>query len=262
MIDTHSHLLPGLDDGAATMDESLAMAREAARQGVREILCTPHLVEPNLNALDRGAISIEMLREALAAEGIDLVLHLGFEIDFYTALSAAPAELAPFASGATGRVLIIEMPYEGWLPRTGEALFRLRLAGFTLVLAHPERSERVQRHPEVLEELLRQGAVAQGTVPSLMGDFGTSARRTLLRLLSSGRLSLLATDAHHSRPAAWGFEPAFNELAHLAPDADRDLIVQRNPHSLLNGDALAQAQPSRIKAGIRGLLDRISGNLV
>ena len=100
------------------------------------------------------------------------------------------------------KALIIEMPYDGWLPRADEALFRLRLAGFLPVLAHPERSDRLQRRPEVLDGLLRQGAVAQGTVASLPGDL-VASRRALLGCVSHGDLALLATDAHHSRPRAW-----------------------------------------------------------
>jgi protein-tyrosine phosphatase len=236
------------------------MAREAARQGVTEILCTPHLVEADLDVLEHAAVAIERAREMLDREGIDITLHLGFEIDFYLGLTATPAELAPFACGANNKVLIIEMPYSGWLPRAGEALFRLRLAGFLPVLAHPERSERLQRHPEVLKGLLRQGAVAQATVPSLLGDFGSASRRTLLHLLSEGCVSLLATDAHHSRPTAWGFEPALQELARCAPGSDPGWMVQINPRLLLAGEALTSVPPAKVRTGLRRLLGRIGGN--
>jgi protein-tyrosine phosphatase len=260
VIDTHSHLLPGLDDGADSLEESVAMAREAARQGVSEVVCTPHLTDLGDSMIDDAAAAMAELREALQAAEIDLVLHQGFEIDFYVALSATPAELAPFAVGPAGKALIIEMPYDGWLPRADEALFRLRLAGFLPVLAHPERSDRLQRRPEVLDDLLRQGAVAQGTVPSLLGDFGVASRRALLRLVSRGDLALLATDAHHSRPRAWGFEEACQEMARYAPAACTDDFLLLNPRSLLDGDPLAPAPPAKLRGGWKGFLDRFSGN--
>jgi protein-tyrosine phosphatase len=236
------------------------MAREAVRQGVTEVVCTPHLTDLGDSVIqDAGAAKAE-LTEALRVAGIDLVLHQGFEIDFYLALSATPAELAPFAVGRARKALIIEMPYDGWLPRADEALFRLRLAGFLPVLAHPERSDRLQRRPEVLDALLRQGAVAQGTVPSLLGDFGVAGRRTLLRLVSRGDLGLLATDAHHSRPRAWGFEEACRQMARYAPAADTDGLLHRNPRSLLDGVILTPVPPAKLRGGWKGLFGRLSGN--
>ena len=236
------------------------MAREAVRQGVTEVVCTPHLTDLGESMIEDAAAAMAELTEALQAAGIDLVLHQGFEIDFYVALSATPAELAPFAVGPARKALIIEMPYDGWLPRADEALFRLRLAGFLPVLAHPERSDRLQRRPEVLDDLLRQGAVAQGTVPSLLGDFGVAGRRALLRLVSRGDLALLATDAHHSRPRAWGFEKACHEMARYAPAADTDSFLRLNPRSLLEGGTLTPAPPVKLRGGWKGLLDRFSGN--
>jgi protein-tyrosine phosphatase len=236
------------------------MAREAASQGVTEILCTPHLLDPDLSMLDRATAALSRVREALKTDGTRMLLHLGFEIDFYVALTATPGELAPFAAGARNNVLIIEMPYSGWLPRAEEALFRLRLAGFLLVLAHPERCERLQRRPEVLEDLLRQGAVAQGTVPSLLGDFGPPARRALLRLLSRGDISLLATDAHYSRPTAWGFAPALSQLARRAPGYDPGWMVQMNPRGLLKGKPLAPVPPVKARGGVRRFLGSLGRN--
>ena len=236
------------------------MAREAVRQGVTEVVCTPHLTDPGGSMVEDAAEATAELVEALRVAGIDLVVHQGFEIDFYVALSATPAELEPFAVGPARKALIIEMPYDGWLPRAEEALFRLRLAGFLPVLAHPERSDRLQRRPEVLDALLRQGAVAQGTVPSLLGDFGVAGRRALLRLVSRGDLALLATDAHYSRPRAWGFEEACREMARRAPAADTDGLLYLNPRSLLEGTPLTPAPPVKLRGGWKGLLGRFSGN--
>ena len=236
------------------------MAREAVRQGVTEVVCTPHLTDLGDSMIENAAAAMAELTEALQAAGIDLVLHQGFEIDFYVALSATPAELAPFAVGPARKALIVEMPYDGWLPKADEALFRLRLAGFLPVLAHPERSDRLQRRPEILDDLLRQGAIAQGTVPSLIGDFGVAGRRALLRLVSRGDLALLATDAHHSRPRAWGFEEACREMARYAPSAHTDRFLCLNPRSLLEGGLPTPAPPVKLRRGWKGLLDRFSGN--
>jgi protein-tyrosine phosphatase len=223
------------------------MAREAVRQGIREIVCTPHLLDDDASFLDTATGIIVEVAAALERQGIDLTLHLGFELDFYFALCSPPESLARFSIGRERKTLIIEMPYDGWLSGADEALFRLRLAGYLPVLAHPERSSHIQRHPELLEGLLHQGVVAQCTVPSLLGDFGAESRRVALQMLSLGNMHLLATDAHYFRPHAWGFEAVWNVLERQAPKADTASLVEANPRALLEGRPLVQLPPVKLR---------------
>lgn len=246
VIDTHSHLLPGIDDGAATLEESVTLAREAATAGVREIVCTPHLRLPDDPSASRAADVLLEVQTALDADGIPIRLHLGYELAFSFAATLEREELARYTMGATSSAILVEIPHQGWPPMAKEAVHRWRLNGFLPVLAHPERCDRAQRDPALVESLLRLGAVAQGTIPSLMGTFGPGSRRLLLRLLAEGALSMVASDAHYGRTGVRDLWTGAQQLLWYAPGADIRMLTQDNPARLLRGEPLSAPQPVRV----------------
>jgi protein-tyrosine phosphatase len=245
VIDTHSHLLPGIDDGAATLDESVSLAREAAAAGVREIVCTPHLRLPDDPAADRAPDVLLAVQAALDAGGIPIRLHLGYELAFSFAAGLEPEQLALYTIGATSTFLV-EIPHVGWPPLAERTVHRWRLQGFIPILAHPERCDRAQRDPALVETLLRLGAVAQGTTPSLMGSFGAASRRLLLRLLAGGGLSLLASDTHFGRSGGRDLPAATRRLLRYSPNADVRTLTEDNPARLLRGEPLLAMEPVRV----------------
>ena len=248
-IDTHAHLLPGLDDGSRDLDESLAMAREASRTGVSDVVCTPHLRDAYVLADGQAARALGLLADALRREHLPLHLHLGYELEFSFVVGVSIESLRGFAFGAQSHALLIEVPHRGWPAYASDLLFRLRMQGFTPILAHPERNDRFQRDPSLLPQLVASGAVAQGTCASLVGLFGGGAERTLRRHLEAGDVALLATDAHHDRPDTWSFVPALQRLAEQSPHIDVDLLVRENPRRLLAGEALVRPEPVAARPG-------------
>lgn len=256
-IDTHSHLLPGLDDGSRHLDESLAMAREAAQTGVSEIVCTPHLRDAYLLAEGQAAQALELLDDALRREQLPLRLYLGYELEFSFVAGLSPEALRPFAFGARGHALLIEVPHFGWPVYAPEVLFRLRMQGFTPVLAHPERNDRIQREPRLLQQLIASGSIAQGTCASLVGLFGPKAERALRRHMEAGDIGLLATDAHHDRADTWSFAPALRRLAERSPNLDLDLLMRENPRRLLAGEPLVSPEPVAAGPGALRRLARV-----
>jgi len=245
VIDTHSHLLPGIDDGAATLEESVTLAREAAAVGVREIVCTPHLRLPDDPAADRAPEAVLAVQAALDADGIPIRLHLGYELAFSFAAGLESERLARYTIGDSSAFLV-EIPHTGWPPLADQTVHRWRLQGFFPILAHPERCDRAQRDPALVETLLRLGAVAQGTTPSLMGCFGSASRRLLLRLLAGGGLSLLASDTHFGRSGGRDMRAATNRLLRYSPGADVRTLTEDNPARLLRGEPLLAVEPVRV----------------
>jgi len=245
VIDTHSHLLPGIDDGAATLEESVSLAREAASVGVREIVCTPHLRLADDPAADRAAEVLLTVQAALDAAGIPIHLHLGYELAFSFAACLEPETLARYTIASTSAFLV-EIPHTGWPPMAEQAVHRWRLHGLVPVLAHPERCDRAQRDPSLVETLLRLGAVAQGTTPSLMGSFGPASRRLLLRLLAGGGISLLASDTHFGRSSGRDLGAAMRRLLRYSPGADVRTLTEDNPARLLRGEPLLTVEPVRV----------------
>jgi len=169
VIDLHTHILPGLDDGAQSLEDSVAMAHAAVADGIRIVAATPHVRDdyPTTAAeMERGVAAV---RQAIAAAGLSLDLRTGGEIALDRLGALDPVELSRFGLGGKAGYLLLEFPYYGWPLGLGNRLFELRSKGFIPVLAHPERNAEVQGLPERLRELVEQGAFVQVTSASLDG---------------------------------------------------------------------------------------------
>jgi len=196
VLDLHSHLLPGLDDGAASLADSLEMARAAVEAGIAVVAATPHVradypTEPR--AMEEALAAV---RTAVAEAGIPLEVLPGGELALDRLELLEPGELARFGLGGNPHCLLLEFPYTGWPLGLGEQVFRLRTAGIRPVLAHPERNPEVQARPERLGSLIESGALVQVTAASLDGRLGRASRQAGLALLGLGFVHLLASDAH------------------------------------------------------------------
>jgi protein-tyrosine phosphatase len=251
MIDTHSHLLPGVDHGSPDLGTTLRMAREAAAVGVRTVVCTPHLYEFDERLVERAADVLEEVRAALAREGLDLRLLLGFETG---ADLAATTDIEALRSlcvegsggGESAGMLLIEMPFHGWPLYLEETIFRLSAEGFIPVLAHPERNDRVQRDPDVLKRCLDAGAVAQATAGSLSPMFRKDSLRALHALLARGWYSLLASDAHADTEYTWTPAPMLAELGGRVPADTLTRLTEENGARVIIGERPLRVAPADV----------------
>ena len=208
MIDLHSHILPGLDDGPATAEESLELARAAVADGVDVIAATPHVRDDWPTTPDAMETALERLRAAIAEAEIGLDVRPGGELALEH-LSLPPEELRRFGLGGSATYLLVETPYVGWPLDIAERLFLLRAAGFTPVLAHPERNRDVQADPEArLGPLVAAGTLVQLTAASVDGRLGRRVRDASKRLLELGLAHLIASDAHTPAIRAVGMSAA------------------------------------------------------
>ena len=196
MIDLHSHVLFGIDDGPDDLAGSLAICRAAVADGITVIAATPHVREdyPATTARLVG----DRLGEVQAAVGDELRLLPGGEVDLEE-LDRPHDELMSFALAGNPRYLLVETPYVGWPLDFGERLFRLAARGVRAVIAHPERNEEVSRRPELLEPLASLGALFQLTAAAVDGRLGSRAQRTSRLLIERGYAHLIASDAHEPR---------------------------------------------------------------
>lgn len=245
MIDTHSHLLPGLDDGSPDLNSSLRMAEAAAGGGITTVVCTPHLREFDLSFIGLARQTLENFRAALETRGIQLRLLGGFEIDAAVAATASESELRRIAVEDSRGLLLLEMPHWGWPIRFEETLFRLSTLGFLPLLAHPERNDRIQRNPELLCRCIDAGAVAQATAASLDGGFGRAGRSALFRHLEAGCTGVLATDAHFHRDTSWTLAPALRDLRGRLTEQEIDSLTRVNPQRLMKGVRPPAVSPFR-----------------
>jgi protein-tyrosine phosphatase len=198
-VDLHCHLLPGLDDGAATMEATVAHAHRLAAAGVRDVACTPHVKRSDFPHVDLGALAAlrAMAQHAIEAAGIDVRLHAGGELGHDDALVLAPDALELIAQGPQEAPwLLLECPFEGIEDDFTAAAERLWGLGYDLLLAHPERAAPVAGADRRLCRLVDRGALLQVNATSLLGRHGLAARAAAERLLGDGMVWCLASDGH------------------------------------------------------------------
>jgi protein-tyrosine phosphatase len=232
-VDLHCHILPCLDDGAASMDETLRHARRLHAEGVRDVACTPHVKRTHFPGVvleelaDRRA---EAQRE-IDADGLGVRLHPGGELAHEDALARSPHELRLIAQGPAGaRWLLLECPFAGLDEEFVAAAERLSALGYGLLLAHPERARGGHEH---LWPLVAAGALLQVNVCSLLGNHGLDVQETATSLVRRGVTYCLASDGHpgtREHTLQLGFHLL---LAAGASSAQAYRLTQSNPRFLL-----------------------------
>lgn len=197
MIDIHTHILPGIDDGAADMDEALGLARAASADGLRAVIATPHHANGSyMNPASEVHRLVNALNDRLGAAGIPLTVFAGQEIRVHDDLLHA-WHRGELLSMANSRYVLLEMPSSRMPKGMADLVHELVIMDLVPVIAHPERNAEVVQHPERLEELIDLGASAQLTTHSLLGGFGKRIEQASWELLRRGCIQLLSSDAHH-----------------------------------------------------------------
>ncbi len=247
MIDLHSHLLPGLDDGSPDLQTSLAMAKMAVEDGTRLMACTPHRT-PGLydTTADQIRSSVSAFRTELDKAGIPLTICGGSDIHICPEL---PELLAaePEYRLAKSDYFLFEPPHQFLPPRLIELVEKVRAAGFRPILTHPERLRWVRRHYDVFEGLIRAGCLVQVTAGSLEGRFGSEAKELAWRMLNEGRIDIIASDAHNltSRPPRLSAAAAL--IADAAGEAEQWRMTVERPASILRNEALEPVGMSSVE---------------
>ena len=229
MIDLHCHVLPGVDDGPDTVEAAIALARGAEADGIATIAATPHvdLSHPSIDSrLIRAAVRELQVRLDAAGVGVNIVS--GGELGSTRAVELDDAELRALTLGGRGW-LLLECPMTSTLTPGFTGIARsLARRGHRILLAHPERCPVFLRSPQLLDELVTEGMLAQVTAGALRGRFGRTIREVALHLVERGTAHVVASDGHGgNRPAkiageleGTGIEPALvSWLAHEVPAA-------------------------------------------
>jgi protein-tyrosine phosphatase len=197
VIDLHCHVLPGIDDGPATPEEALALARAFLAEGFTRVAATPHVSPAYPNAAAGIAATWLELVSALARAQIPLEVVSGAEVDLLHGAALEEDELAAMTLGRGG-ALLVECPFAAVVPPFEALVARLQDRGHRVVLAHPERSPAFTRDHDLLRRLVQRGALASLTGASLAGDFGRTAQRYACWALDEGLAHNVATDAHNA----------------------------------------------------------------
>jgi protein-tyrosine phosphatase len=249
MIDLHSHVLPGLDDGAATSADAVAMAQIAARAGTTVLVATPHLRDDHHRVrADELADRAAELDALVRGYGIPLRVVPGAEVAFARARTASDAELRMATLAGNGRDLLVEPPAGPLDPGLPLVLADLGRRGFRVMLAHPERVAEWQAAPEELGHLTAAGVLVQVTAAALTRPRRARSRRLAERALRAGWVHALASDAHGTDDRTPDLRPGLRAAERLLGARDAGWLVRVAPAAVLAGREL----PPRAGASATG----------
>jgi protein-tyrosine phosphatase len=243
LIDLHSHLLPGIDDGSKDLAISLAMARLASADGISTIACTPHIlpgVYNNSGPAIRSAVA--RLAESLAEASIPITVVTGADVHIAPDL---PVQLKDGRALTlnNSRYFLLEPPHHVLPPRLEDLIFGLQAAGYVPILTHPERLSWVEGHYDLIGRLVSSSVLMQITAGSVMGRFGRRPRYWAERMLDEGLCHLLATDAHNTEQRAPRMAEARDFVAQRLGDDEAINLVLRRPQGILNNLSPAELPP-------------------
>jgi protein-tyrosine phosphatase len=233
MVDIHCHVLPEIDDGSISLEESVVMCRAAAADGIKTIVATPHMFNGKYDAPDIETIKRKIAMVTEACEGCVTIVPGGevrYSYEIFQELNDPGARIR--ING--GSYMLLEFPFSSIPPNVDMTIFQILQAGVTPVIAHPERNKKLQETPAILGDMIERGAFAQLDAASLTGSFGRDAQQAAKRIIESGLAHFIATDAHHHDRR----RPVLSRAAAIAADWGGEeyacALVEANPEALIN----------------------------
>ena len=250
MIDIHSHILPGIDDGAVDMEMSIEMAKIAVADGTRILACTPHFM-PGVYDTSIGKLNCALaeLNEKLSELQIPLRLVEGGDIHIAPDLESQLID-QNVPTLAKSRYFLFEPPHHVAPPNLIKYCQRILDSGYIPILTHPERFTWIENHYELVCELDEIGVPLQLTAKSVTGEFGRRPKYWSDRMLEEGRVDFIASDAHNITSRPPGLSKAYAYVEKLLNKEIADKMVLKNPTHVIKNQPLI-AKPPRIKAKLQ-----------
>jgi protein-tyrosine phosphatase len=247
MIDIHSHILPGVDDGAQTIEDAIAMANAAAGEGITKIIATPHHKNGNYeNPKQKILQHVEQLNAVLKERNIPLTVLPGQEVRIYGEMlkDYENGELLTLTNESP--YIFIEFP-SNHVPRYAEQLlFDIQMKGLIPIIVHPERNAEFIEDPELLYHFVKRGALTQLTAASVAGRFGKKIKKFSLQTIEANLAHFIASDAHNTTNRSFSMRKAY-QVIKKEFGAGAVYLFYENAELLVDGKNVYRQQPERIK---------------
>lgn len=247
MIDLHCHILPGIDDGAQTIESSVEMAKQAISQGINTIVATPH--HQNGKYINEKADIeqyVQKLNEEFQQRNLTLTILPGQESRIFGEMVEEYHDNKLLTLNNSHKYVFVEFP-SSQVPRyTEKLLFNLQSEGLIPIIVHPERNSRLIEDPDLLYNLVNKGALTQVTASSLTGHFGKKIQKFSHQLIESNLTHIIASDAHNTSHRSFRMDMAF-EIVEKEYGMDMVYLFNDNAHSIIKGQTCFIEPPEKVK---------------
>ena len=239
MIDFHNHILPAVDDGAKSIEESLNMLKYAEDQGITEIVNTVHFQHPKMEQksteFDYISNVKDELVEAMDREKIEIKIHLGAEVFFNFNLTTITSN--PLVTLCNVKYMLVEFQTHQFPEKFDDHLFQLAISGITPIIAHPERYKPIQNDISIIEKLINSGSLVQMDAGSLLGHFGPNCKTISENMLKRKMVHIIGSDSHNLGRRNFCLKKALGVVENIV-DYDFMPLVQDNPRKVIDGDKI------------------------
>jgi protein-tyrosine phosphatase len=251
MIDIHCHILPGVDDGARTIEESIEMARLALAQGINTIVASPHHLNNQFeNVLVNILTQVDELNQVLEKENIPINIIPGQEVRIHGDLLDGLLEFKEVLPvNLKTPYILIELPTSTVPKYTKKLLYDLQLEGYIPIIVHPERNSELLETPEKLYELVKNGVLTQITAGSLVGKFGKKIKKFSHEMIESNLTHVIASDAHNTNRRGFNLQEAL-QVVEEGYGIEKKNDFLRNAEKIIDGESVVGEIPEKIKKNI------------
>ena len=239
MIDFHNHVLPNVDDGPQSIEESLDMLDCAYKQGIKKVINTVHYQHPKMD--DKNVSTnylmgqLDILQKSVDEKNIDIKLYLTAEVFYLPNLVEISSN--PILTIGNGKYMLIEFTTNIYPTGFENVLFDLQMAGITPVIAHPERYRFIQKDFKILNRWIDKGYILQLDAGSILGFFGPNIKKITIEMIKNGLIHLVGSDAHNNKKRNFCLLDAYHEVANIMSVDFVDLLKQ-NSSNLLEGSEI------------------------
>lgn len=237
MIDLHAHIIPGVDDGAKDMEESLSMLKKGWDSGISTVCATPHILNKVDNKLERKILSgFDLLKKKVLEKNLEVKILLGSEIHISLDFENLK-NFQFFTIDDNKKYLLLEFPLNHIPNYVEKMIFNLCLDGYIPVIAHPERSMVAEFDLKRLEKMVNLGAFFQLNAGSLLGHFGKKVKKFSLKLLKNELIYFVASDAHNEdKRSIEALSEVFPIIRELVGERKAFELFYQNPKNLIKGE--------------------------
>ncbi len=251
MIDVHSHILPNIDDGSRSIDETFNLIKEAKEAGFEGIICTSHYME-NYYETDRPEreVWINAIHENLKNKDIEMNLYLGNEIYMSDNIIKLLEDGKATTMNDTSYVLF-ELPLNVEPMNLYDMVYEMQQYKIVPILAHPERYSFVQTDPELIYDLIDKGVLMQANYGSIVGQYGKKAQMIVQKFLENNMIHMLGTDAHRQNTIYPKIPEILVELKSLIGEEKLNELTTINPELVINNKRIDIRKPYKFELTIK-----------